>query len=156
MHVLITRAGNALTLDGVNTYIWNLASALSNIGFEVTVCGGCGNGMLEAQHYVKTYFGIDFKGNYMALRSNSQNALFTWSVKGPSLIRELKPDLVHVNGVVPLLSNTPKIATYHGMLNFDTVVSRHKLVLNTIYDRVMYRGFKRILAVSHTKPRKSS
>ena len=101
-------------MDGVNTCIWNLASALSNIGFEVTVCGGYGNGILEARHYVKTYFGIDFKGNYMALRSNSQNVLFTWSVKGPSLIRELKPDLVHVNGVVPLLSNTPKIATYHG------------------------------------------
>lgn len=152
LHVVITRAGDALLIDGVNTYIWNLASALSEAGLEVTVCSGYGDASRNVPYYVKTYFGINFKGSYVSLGNNSfgswRDILFTWGVKGSSLMRKLKPDIIHVNGAIPLLCRAPKVVTYHGIMNFHLRINIRRFVLNRIYNRFIYRSFNRVLAVS--------
>lgn len=152
VHIVITRVGNALTLDGVSTYIWELATALSETGLRVTVCSGFGNANLNVRAYIERYFGVSFKGDYISLKSGcfrgQSDLLFTWSVKGSGLIKELDPDIIHINGALPLLCMKPKVATYHGIMNFDSDLSASKLVLNAFYDRIFYRFCECIMTVS--------
>jgi glycosyltransferase involved in cell wall biosynthesis len=152
LHVVLARAGNVLALDGVNTYIWELASALSETGSRVTICSGFSNITSDIRSHVKRYFGVNFVGKYTSLKGYDfhglKDVLLTWSIKGSRLMNELDPDIIHINGAVPLLCRTPKVATYHGIMNFDLNLNAVKCRLNSMYDRIIYRTFKKVIAVS--------
>ena len=151
-HVVITRAGDASVLDGVNTYIWELASALSETGVKVTVCSGYLKSKDDARSKISKYFTNSFNGKHVSLKDNEfsglKDVLFTWGIAGTEMMRDLDPDVIHINGAVPLFVGTPKVVTYHGIMNFDLNLNSLKCKLSALYNQGVYRSYKGVITVS--------
>lgn len=117
MKITLTRSHNAFDISGINTYIWSIASQLDRRGFDVHVISGCGK-VNELDDYWKE----NFRGNIHILKksdfTSQYEQLRIWLLKGSRIINELKPDIIHFNGLTPLLlTSFPSVATCHGCFN---------------------------------------
>ena len=150
LHVVIIRAGSVLILDGINTYIWNLAYAFSQYGMRVTVISGYNKLMdnvdkYNVKHYVRKYFGVNFTGEWYVLKDT--NLLFK-NLEVIDLLKVLEPDIVHANTAMLLPYRIPKILTFHGLLNFANRLRAFNFAMNIVYDKMCHRSFNKIIAVS--------
>jgi len=143
MKVVLTRSHNVFEIGGINTYVWSLACELCRRDFTVHVISGCGK-----VNEMDKYWAERFNGEVHTLKETnfiSKNEQFaTWITKGSRLIRQLKPDVVHFNGMVPFMfDGTKSVVTCHGVLNKPLTFT------NVLYDKIAYKYFANtIIAVS--------
>jgi len=143
MKVVLTRSHNVFDIGGINTYVWSLACELSKRDFTVHVISGCGN-----VYEMDKYWAEKFHGEAHTLKETnfiSKNEQFAmWAVKGSRLIRQLKPDVVHFNGMVPFMFVGAKsVVTCHGVLNTPFTFK------HVLYGKIAYKYFANsIIAVS--------
>lgn len=143
MRIVLTRSHNLFNIGGINTYVWNIACELDRRGYDVHVISGCGNISVLDKHWLEK-----FNGKIHVLKEanfTSQYEQFSkWIINGSRLLRRLKPDVVHFNGMVPFVFNrAPSVATCHGILNKNMNASY------ILYDKISYAHFvDAIIAVS--------
>ena len=138
----MTRFGSATYVDGVNVFIWELSEALINDGVEVYVISGYN----VNKRYVKNLFDIDELPRTVSLcsetcpKSRIREGLL-WFCKGSRILNKIAPDMLIINGAVPLYSTA------------FTVVVNHDLEFRRVqelryYDMLLYRMFNRIVTTS--------
>jgi len=135
MNVLFVRRGSITVIDGISTYMLELASALRRLGHAVYVlCGNCSN---IDKNFIRNYFIID-----------EVPPVIDWGkvswVPGPKsrgllkeVCREFYADVVHFQGFIP----------YIGRLNIHTVMTHHgfPMYMFPMYmmeDRMFRMGYK--------------
>ena len=135
MKVILTRSHNAFDIGGINTYVWSIACELGRRGFDVHVISGCGKINTLDKYWIERFNGqihVLKKGNFASMREQ----FLVWAIKGSRLVKELKPDIIHFNGMIPFLfSSVPSVATCHGLLN------KSLIGLYLLYDKVSYGHF---------------
>jgi glycosyltransferase involved in cell wall biosynthesis len=116
LNILFVRRGSVTILDGISTYILELASALEDLGHKVYIlCGGREHANIKC--YIREYTLV-----------NNVPSIFNWGYVGyipnPKAqrellehVRRLDVDLVHFNGFIPIFANLdiPKLMTHHGI-----------------------------------------
>ena len=145
IRIVITRAWSALSPDGVNTFVFELAAAMIRKGIEVHIVSGC-ESYLRANE-VSSFFDVDEipeihyvkKGKFKKRREQ----VIYWITNGTSILRGLKPDITIMNGVVPCWTPGLRIIVCHGLKRRGSYRMSHKL-----YDYFMYRAMGSLVAVS--------
>jgi glycosyltransferase involved in cell wall biosynthesis len=148
MRLVITRAGSALIQDGVNTFIFELSSAMLERGIDVSVLSGCGQAPgTDPSKLVQYVFDVDRMPSIAFLKRDAfQSVLHEiayWAEYGSRMLRELQPSMIIMNGVFPLISRAFRIAVCHGLRNQGAYPLAQKY-----YDYLMYRTVDCLVAVS--------
>jgi glycosyltransferase involved in cell wall biosynthesis len=109
-------------LDGVNNFIFSLAAGLESLGHKVHVISWSFNGVEKPQYLtewaLKAY---GAKTNITTLRNRPSESTpwariaWDWTTKGSRMLKDLDPDGVIINGIIPLRFNGKKIAVNHGI-----------------------------------------
>ncbi len=149
MKIVITRFESTLIPDGVNTFIFELSAALVRKGHEVCVVSGWGLPPYRNQEEVRRLFDIDVVPEIHYLKrgqfgSRVEGVLY-WLIYGNRFLREVEPDVVIMNGVVPCWSRGVRIVVSHGLRTSGSFTIVHRA-----YDFVMYRVVGSLVAVSQT------
>jgi len=140
IRVAIIRRGDVGGIDGVNRFIFTLAYGMKKLGYQVMVFG----------HHMtdnpSELFGVDVK---TAVISNSSNegyikCMWDWYVKGSEILKRFEPDMIIVNGVVPLRLRAFKVAVNHGNAIFELRRSRFKSYIT----KILYSKYDRVVCVS--------
>ena len=102
MRIVLTRREALDTPDGINIFLFSLAEALLEGGHEVTVVSSA-----QSDHArLHDYYSLSQWPVIVALGSHKSvhylRSLRAWLTRGMGLLRALDPDLVIVNGAVPL------------------------------------------------------
>jgi glycosyltransferase involved in cell wall biosynthesis len=120
--IVIARREYATHLDGVNRFIFALADGLSAIGHEVHVASFSfrGTSYSELERYVRSRFDVRGDIRVHSLTKSTRPEVWptiaiTWYWKGSALLRRLRPDVVILNGIVPLRTQAVRIAVNHGI-----------------------------------------
>jgi len=138
--IAIIRRGDVGGIDGVNRFIFTLADGMKKLGYQVMVFG----------HHMtgdpSELFSIDVK---TAVINNSSGGsyikhMWEWYVKGSEILKRFEPDMVIVNGVVPLRLKAFKVAVNHGNAVFELRRSRLKLYMT----KILYGKYDRVVCVS--------
>jgi len=118
MKVMLTHRSTVDRVGGVATFIFELADALIKMGHEVSVLTF--SSKIDAKTIRKIYYvenvpkilGLkSFEpSDYWPPRGSSLRDSIIWFVRGSRVVIEEEPDLVIINGIVPLVKN-PK-STY--------------------------------------------
>jgi len=118
MKVMLTHRSTVDRVGGVATFIFELADALIKMGHEVSVLTF--SSKMDAKTIRKIYYvenvpkilGLkSFEpSDYWPPRGSSLRDSIIWFVRGSRVVIEEEPDLVIINGIVPLVKN-PK-STY--------------------------------------------
>lgn len=101
--ITLLRFGSPLNPDGVNNSIYILAEGFAKLGHKVTIIGGSGD--IRNTNELTRVFDVDKVPEIRTLTNKRDNRLalwFKWIRKGCRLIRELKPDIIIANGVIPV------------------------------------------------------
>jgi glycosyltransferase involved in cell wall biosynthesis len=145
--VVITRADSIFNEDGVNTFLFELSSAMITAGHEVYIISGCKKSTFSSD---KLAFLFDVENmpviHYLKntkFRNNFEEVLF-WHFRGTSVLRKLNPILTIINGTVPFWSSGSKVCICHGLRtsNFYPFSQR-------CYQFFMYRLIGSMVAVSY-------
>ena len=127
MNIAILRRSYITYVDGVNNFIFSLAAGLENLGHSVHTISWSFNGVEKPEDLVdwaQKIYGA--KTNITTLRDRpSESTPWTrigwdWNTKGSKILRDLDPDAVIINGIVPLRFNGKKIAVNHGIYEMSS------------------------------------
>jgi glycosyltransferase involved in cell wall biosynthesis len=102
MKIVLTRREALDVPDGINIFLFSLADALQELGHDLTVVSTAANDLEK----IKEYFAPQYWPRIISLGRHRtisyKRALLTWLTRGNKVIRDLDPDLVVLNGAVPL------------------------------------------------------
>jgi len=117
MNIAIIRRWDVSTVDGVNRFIFTLADGLRRLGHRVLVLS---HHVKENPSNLPNLFGVDVEvrtiGN--ACRGYVE-CMWDWFTRGSRILSEFEPNMIIVNGVVPLRLKTFKVAVNHGNAVFE-------------------------------------
>lgn len=140
MRIAIIRRWNVSAIDGVNRFIFTLADGLERLGHQVVVLGHHMNedpgNLFSVAVEVHTISSNACKG-YL-------RCMWDWFIHGSRNLSRFRPDMVIVNGVVPLRLRTFKVAVNHGNAVFELRKSR----LKRYVAKWLYSAFDRVICVS--------
>ena len=117
MHVLITRRAPLDTPDGINISIFSLADALLGRGHRVTMVSST---VSDAARLAELY-GLRRVPDVVALSDRqgwdgSYRRLMTpWIRRGRQMVNRLGPDLIIVNGALPIRFEAPTVVVSHDL-----------------------------------------
>jgi glycosyltransferase involved in cell wall biosynthesis len=102
MHIVMTRREALDTPDGINIFLFSLAEALLEGGHEVTVVGSAWTDEAKVREFypLRRWPRIVSLGEHRSV--HYLQSLRAWMTKGKRIIRSLQPDMVILNGAVPL------------------------------------------------------
>jgi len=138
--VAIIRRGDVGGIDGVNRFIFTLANGLRKLGHQVMVFGhhmtGCPSELFSVDVTTCVINDGDCKGyvKYM----------WDWFACGSRILRVFEPEMIIVNGVVPLKLRTFKVAVNHGNAIFELRQSHLKRYVT----KMLYNAYDRVVCVS--------
>lgn len=139
VRIAIVRRGDIGSADGVNRFIFTLAEGLGKNN-EVAIFGH------HATRDPKPLFGVNI--NKIKIIGRSRNGytkiMLDWYIKGSRLLREFNPDMLIVNGVVPLRVDAFKVAVNHGNAIFEL----EKSFLKRFTTRKLYEMYDHVICVS--------
>ncbi|MDX2149530.1 MAG: glycosyltransferase family 4 protein [Bryobacteraceae bacterium] len=102
MHVVMTRREALDVPDGINIFLFSLADALADAGHRVTLVSTTP----ADRSKLVDYFSPKTLPSTVALSNlreiSYRNALISWVRRGHGVLRSLSPDMVIINGAVPL------------------------------------------------------
>jgi glycosyltransferase involved in cell wall biosynthesis len=138
MKIAIVRRGDPSDIDGVNRSIYNLSYGFSELGHKVTVFGS------TVSQDPRPIFGVDVEVRSVCACKTESGArtMAKWSLRGQQVFKDA--DAIIVHGVVPLMTDTPKVAVNHGNAIFELKKSLVKRVLT----RALYRLYDSVVCVS--------
>jgi glycosyltransferase involved in cell wall biosynthesis len=115
MRFVITRREGLDIPDGINAFIFSLAEALMDLGHVVDVITSAESSLEQ----VKLFFRVRRYPTLFSL-TNEKNPshariLHAWLTSGRSLIGELRPDFVMINGVLPIALSRHSCAVSHDL-----------------------------------------
>lgn len=102
-YVVLLRFGSPFNPDGVNNSIYVLAERLVKLGCKVSIIGGFG--ATENTEELIKVFDIDKVPEVRTLANKCSSRLtlwFKWIKEGARLLRELEPDIIIANGIIPV------------------------------------------------------
>jgi len=113
MRVVLTERSTIDRIGGVNTFIFELSEALLKMGVEVYVATFSSN---ISQHKIRELYDVSrvpkiitlkewSDSDYWPPRGSSLRDQTIWFVRGSKAVNGINPDLVIVNGAVPLIKN---------------------------------------------------
>ena len=124
MNIAIIRRWDVSIVDGVNRFIFTLADGLRRLGYRVWVLS---HHMNEDPSNLPNLFGVDVEVRTISNACKSYvRCMWDWFTQGSRIVSEFKPDMVIVNGLVPLRLRVFKIAVNHGDAVFELRKSRLK------------------------------
>ena len=142
MRILITRRESFELADGINIAVMRMAEEFLRRGHDVT----CVSTVRSTLDTVRKVFACSAypKFDFLLDRSGAGYALtgLTWLLRGRSIIRKHKPDVVLVQGAIPVRFPCPSIITCHDL-------ERRKPgwgPARVLYKRFCYRLCSRIAA----------
>jgi glycosyltransferase involved in cell wall biosynthesis len=147
MKVMLTHRSTVDRVGGVATFIFELADAFIRMGHEVSVLTFSSSINAES---VKRIYHVENvpriislkrfeQPDYWPPRGSSLKDLSIWLVRGSKVIIKEKPDLVIINGIVPLIKspNTTYVAVVHQICPHLTDLSSISLMgLRILYDTI--------------------
>lgn len=138
--VAIIRRGDVGGIDGVNRFIFTLADGMKKLDHRVMVFGHHMTGNLSE------LLSVDVK---TCVVSNSSGGgyikhMWEWYVRGSEILKRFSPDMIIVNGVVPLKLRTFKVAVNHGNAIFEL----RKSHLKRLATKMLYNAYDRVVCVS--------
>jgi glycosyltransferase involved in cell wall biosynthesis len=138
--VAIIRRGDVGEIDGVNRFIFTLADGMRKLGCQVRVFGHHMTGNPSE------LFSVEVKTSVVSNSSAGGyfKRMWEWYVRGSEILRRFEPDMVIVNGVVPLRLKAFKIAVNHGNAIFELRKSR----LKRYSTKMLYSTYDRVVCVS--------
>lgn len=156
MRIVITRREFIDYVDGVNRFVFTLAEALANRGHEITLLSHSVRRGFRAQHLLGIW-GVKKPVAIRALEINDRHPTWShialdWFLKGSRLLKDLKPDAVILNGVIPLRSQTPKIAVLHSLQLPDLRPNP----VHMLAARGLFRLMDRVICVSRKASREAA
>jgi len=150
MKVVITHIGSSLFATGISVFLYELSNALLQSGHEVYVISG--HETLKTQTNIRQTFDIEKLPTIIPLEVGTKELyspkldkttikiLALWLTRGSHLIKSIKPDMLIVNGAIPMPSPSFKVVVCHD-LEF-----RHRF--QKVYDRIIYKTFDIVVATS--------
>jgi glycosyltransferase involved in cell wall biosynthesis len=154
MRVIITQVGSAFITGGINTFIFELANALIKDDHEVFLISG--REVLKRSLLLKELFNVERLPKFVTLREYSKaiysakadvgtlNELLLWSFKGSQLINKIKPDIIIVNGAVPLFTSAFKVIVCHDLEFRGGMLQRQ-------YNKILYKTLFDVIAATSTE-----
>jgi len=140
LKVAIIRRGDIGAIDGVNRFVFTLADGLSKLGYEVAVFGH------HMTNEPSRLFGVNVKTMRISDRNGGSYAkcMWDWFMHGSKVLTKFEPDMVLVNGVVPLKLKAFKVAVNHGNAIFELRRSRLKRYVT----KMLYNAYDYVVCVS--------
>lgn len=136
--IAIIRRGDLGLVDGVNRFIFTLADGFEKLGRNVVVIGHHVTGDLRE---LRELFSVDVDVRVIGDNSDSSSGyikyMWDWYTRGSRLLSEIKPEMIIVNGVVPLRYRGIKIAVNHG----DAIFELREDLLKRIATRRLYSTY---------------
>jgi glycosyltransferase involved in cell wall biosynthesis len=156
LRIVITRREFIDYVDGVNRFVFTLAGALANRGHEITLLSHSIRRGFRAQHLLDIW-GVREHIAVRALEINDRHPTWShialdWFLKGSRLLKDIKPDAVILNGVIPLRTQSPKIAVLHSLQLPDLKPNP----VHMLAARGLYRLMDRVVCVSRKASREAA
>ena len=142
MKFLITRRGSFNHADGICAFVFSLSDALIEMGHEVILLSASNSQPEKAQ---ANFASCRHTAMYSLLpqEDTKHSAMFkAWKSKGLSLVQQIKPDFVIINGALPFRIPFPNCILSHDLERRFTYTS----LLRRLYKIYCYRNADRILA----------
>jgi glycosyltransferase involved in cell wall biosynthesis len=113
MHIVMTRREALDTPDGINIFLFSLAEALLEGGHEVTVVGSAWTDEAKVHEFypLRLWPRVVSLGEHRSV--HYLRSLRAWMTRGKQVIRGLKPDMVILNGAVPVRFDALTCAVSH-------------------------------------------
>jgi len=113
MRIVMTRREALDTPDGINIFLFSLAEAMLEAGHEVTVVSSAWTDGAKVREFypLRKWPEIVPLGNHTSVQY--RKSLQTWLTKGKQVIQSLNPDLLILNGAVPLRFNVQTVTVSH-------------------------------------------
>jgi glycosyltransferase involved in cell wall biosynthesis len=102
MNIVMTRREALDVPDGINIFLFSLADALQENGHRVTMVATAATDTGKLQDYFAPRRMPQIVSLGTHTETKYRKALFTWVTKGSQALQKLSPDLIVVNGVVPI------------------------------------------------------
>ncbi|MEM3763527.1 MAG: glycosyltransferase family 4 protein [Desulfurococcaceae archaeon] len=140
VRIAIARRADLGSIDGVNRFIFVLADGLKRLDNEVMIFGHHATGNpIE-------FFGVDAEINTISDHGEGSliKIMWDWYIRGSKLLRDFRPEILIVNGVVPLRLRAFKIAVNHGNAVFELRGS----YLKRFITKRLYSTYDHVVCVS--------
>ena len=115
MKIVITRREALSVPDGINIFIFSLADELIRNGHKVIVVSN----LFSDTKKIKDFFELDHYPEIISMGVPKEmgyiKSVVTWLLKGKKLINKLSPDLVIVNGAIPISFNALSCTVSHDL-----------------------------------------
>jgi glycosyltransferase involved in cell wall biosynthesis len=102
LRIVLTRREALDTPDGINIFLFTLAEALIDGGHQVSIVSSAASD----QRKVREYYPLERWPELVPLGEHSSvhygRSMTAWLAKGRQTIRDLRPDMVILNGAVPV------------------------------------------------------
>jgi len=102
MRIALTRREALDVPDGINTFLFSLADALLELGHEVTVVSSARANLAKLHDFYSLARWPDIVplGNHQSV--DYRHSLRAWLANGRTVLRAVDPDLIVINGAVPI------------------------------------------------------
>jgi len=154
MNILFVRRGPITTIDGISTYILELASALKRLGHHVYIlCGYCSdsNGV---ESFLKEHFVIDDIPKIINWGEVSHIPSVEKQIMLKRISKELDIDVIHLNGFIPYFIGLGKatVMTHHGFplfMGYSVRRAFHRVGYKVLQYSRYLAGYDLVIAVSN-------
>ena len=154
LKIAILQAGSALRPGGIPVFMFELSNALIRDGHEVYVITG--REVPKTITAIREIFDVERLPRIIPLKKiqkefwspkldmGTMNELILWLFQGSQLLETISPDMIIINGAVPIRSSAFKVAVCHDLELRNTRL--HALL--KLYDNVLYRGYDKVATTS--------
>ena len=148
------QAGSALFPGGIPVFIFELSNALIQDGNEVHVITG--REVSKTLTSIREIFDVERLSKIVPLKRiqkefwsprlnmGTLNELLLWLLQGSKLLKTIEPDMIIINGAVPIRSSAFKVAVCHDLEFRNT---RFQALLK-LYDNILYRTYDKVATTS--------
>jgi glycosyltransferase involved in cell wall biosynthesis len=155
MNIAITQIGSALNEGGISVFIFELSNALIRDGHKVYLISG--REVPKTETALKAMFDVENLPIIIPLQRKLTETyslkldvemvkeLLLWLFQGSHLLKNIAPDMIIINGAIPICSSTFKVAVCHD-LEFRARIGPY--VLQKLYDKAIYQMFDKVAATS--------
>lgn len=142
MDIVITRREFINIPDGINTHIFTLANYWASQGHMVHIVSSEKPERDRINQYYDLSHGIKFYGLSKKQRMSSIEKLGLWCLYGRKIINQLNPDIIIVNGTIPVKLQSFTIHVSHdlervGKFKFDCIRVIYKIISYRFADRIV-------------------
>jgi glycosyltransferase involved in cell wall biosynthesis len=154
MRILLVRRGPITVIDGISTYMLELAEALMSRGLKVWILSGStsmSDG--EVKHFIKENFHVERlpeiydwgRVGYIPDRWSTRKLFY--------IAKDLGVDIIHAQGLIPLLRFGERagytfVATHHGAIEWYISPSLKRKIVYPLYLLLGSKPYSTIVAVS--------